>query len=85
MKEDNLILNQVMKLILKDLLTHSVDDVLWMSTTTDKEQQCVTYRDAILALLGKDKEWVKDDLIENIKRLEKYKKSKKNLKSRTKT
>lgn len=77
MKEDNLILNQVMKLILKDLLTHSVDDVLWMSTTTDKEQQCVTYRDAILALLGKDKEWVKDDLIENIKRLEKYKKSKK--------
>lgn len=77
MKEDNLILNQVMKLILKDLLTHSVDDVLWMSTTTDKEQQCVTYKDAILALLGKDKEWVKDDLIENIKRLEKYKKSKK--------
>ena len=77
MKEDNFILNQAMKLILKDLLTHSVDDVLWMSTTTDKEQQCVTYRDAILAFLGKDKEWVKDDLIENIKRLEEYKKSKK--------
>lgn len=77
MKEDNLILNQVMKLILKDLLTHSVDDVLWMSTTTDKEQQCVTYKDAILALLGKDKEWVKDDLIEQVKLLEEYKKSKK--------
>ena len=80
MKEDDLILIQVMKLILKDLLTHSVDDILWMSITTDKEQQKVTYRDAILALLGKDKEWIRDELIKQIKLLEEYKKSK-NLKS----
>ena len=80
MKEDDLILIQVMKLILKDLLTHSVDDILWMSITTDKEQQNVTYRDAILALLGKDKEWIRDELIKQSKLLEEYKKSK-NLKS----